>query len=92
MYIAIADRWFGTSLSGADFQSGELSRLVQSAFAKVFARPPRPLTVEESKAMKIAGPLNINTSRARHVWLPIRFEGDRPVISWRDEWSLAEFA
>ena len=33
----------------------------------------------------------INTSQARHVWLPIRFQGERPVIEWRAEWSLDEF-
>ena len=91
LYIAIADRWFGTSLSGPEFESGHLSQLVQSAFGKVFARPAQPLNTAEAEAMKIAGPLNVNTSQARHVWLPIRFDDDRPVISWRDEWSLAEF-
>ncbi|GAA2971843.1 hypothetical protein JOD63_000025 [Microbacterium terrae] len=31
-------------------------------------------------------------SLADDVWLPIRFEGDRPVIEWLDEWSPADFA
>jgi hypothetical protein len=91
LYIAIADRWFGNSLSGPDFESGRLSRLVQSAFGKTFARPKQPLTPEEDKAMAIAGPLNVDTSKAGHVWLPIRFEGERPYIVWRDEWTLTEF-
>ncbi|MBM3874487.1 MAG: hypothetical protein FJ382_12300 [Verrucomicrobia bacterium] len=26
-----------------------------------------------------------------YVWLPIEFEGDRPIISWRDRWDLSVF-
>ncbi len=33
-----------------------------------------------------------DTSVADYVWLPIHFDGDRPYIEWRDEWSLDEFA
>lgn len=91
LYIALADRWFGTSLSGPQFASGEQSRLVQRAFAKRFSRPPLPFTPEEAAAMRIAGPIDINTSLARHVWLPIRFEGERPTIQWQSEWSLADY-
>ena len=29
-----------------------------------------------------------NNSIARYVWLPIEWEGDKPVIRWRDEWTL----
>ena len=29
---------------------------------------------------------------ADYVWLPIRFDGDRPYIEWRDEWTVEEFA
>ncbi len=28
---------------------------------------------------------------SRYVWLPVRFEGDSPVIEWRDEWDLSVF-
>jgi hypothetical protein len=34
----------------------------------------------------------VDTSKSRYVWLPIGFDGDRPVIGWHDEWSLAEFS
>ena len=33
----------------------------------------------------------LDTSRARYVWLPIRFEGERPVIDWHDEWRLEDY-
>jgi hypothetical protein len=91
LYIALADRWIGP-LSGADFESGDLSRRVQSAFGKVFARNGKKLTDAESRTMATAGSLFVNTSRSGHVWLPIRFDGDRPVIEWCTEWTLDEFA
>lgn len=28
-----------------------------------------------------------NTSIARYVWLPIEWEGDKPVIRWQKEWK-----
>lgn len=26
-----------------------------------------------------------------YVWLPIRFEGDKPVIDWQDEWRIEDY-
>ncbi len=26
-----------------------------------------------------------------YIWLPIEFEGDRPIIRWRDQWDLSVF-
>lgn len=90
LYIAIADRWMG-ELDRPGFADGTLSAEVRLAFAKRFARPPQPLTARETELMATLGSLKVNTSQARHVWLPIRFDSDRPVIEWRDEWSLDEF-
>ena len=28
---------------------------------------------------------------SRHLWLPLRFEDDKPVIEWRDSWDLSIF-
>lgn len=89
LYIAIADRWIGPQTS-ADFLSGKQSELVQSAFSKYFEEPRRPFTSDEKVAFG-DGWFRVNTSLARYVWLPIKFDGDRPVIEWRDEWSLDEF-
>ncbi|WP_298195535.1 family 43 glycosylhydrolase [Novosphingobium sp.] len=91
LYIAMADRWMGPQ-SGADFANGDRSRLVQRAFAKDFARPKQPLTAEERRARFELGGLEVNTSQARYVWLPLTFPGGVPRIDWRDEWSLDEFA
>lgn len=32
-----------------------------------------------------------NTAIADYVWLPIRFDGDRVYIDWKDEWSLDDY-
>ncbi len=32
-----------------------------------------------------------NAIDGRHVWLPIRWKDDKPVIEWRDSWDLSEF-
>lgn len=29
-----------------------------------------------------------NAIDGRYIWLPIRFEGERPIIEWKDSWSL----
>jgi hypothetical protein len=26
----------------------------------------------------------------RYVWLPVEWEGDKPVVRWRDRWTLAD--
>jgi hypothetical protein len=32
-----------------------------------------------------------NHADGRYIWLPIQWEGDRPVLKWSDEWSLKFF-
>ena len=32
-----------------------------------------------------------NTAIADYVWLPIRFDGDVPVIDWLDEWRIEDY-
>lgn len=88
LYIALGDRWIGPR-NDASFMSGEATRLVESAFEKMFSIPRQPLTAEEQAALP---PSPLNTSVSRYVWLPIKFEGDKPVIAWHDQWSLDEFA
>jgi hypothetical protein len=89
LYIALADRWMGPQ-SGTEFDSGETSRLVQSAIAKSTALPQQELTNGETSALRLLL-AKLNTSQSRYVWLPIRFENDRPTIEWRAEWTLDEF-
>lgn len=32
-----------------------------------------------------------NPIEAGYIWLPLRFEKDKPVIQWRDRWSMSDF-
>lgn len=32
-----------------------------------------------------------NPIDGRYVWLPLEFEGDKPVLKWQDEWDLSVF-
>ncbi len=93
LYIAMADRWLPEFWGDPQFQSGEMSRLVSSGIDKATSTPPQSMTTEEQIALGKAFALNnVNTSISRYVWLPITFDGDRPVIRWRDEWQLSDFA
>ncbi|HEY1130640.1 MAG TPA: family 43 glycosylhydrolase [Roseateles sp.] len=88
LYIAIADRWL--DLSGPEFESGALFAQVWRIFEKAFASPKQELNDEEQQlARRLFA--TMNTSVSGHVWLPLRFDGDRPFIEWRPEWSLDEF-
>lgn len=78
LLIALADRWL------PDWD--EDAQAVHRVFAALFD----PACSEEEKAAAIAAapPRNDNpdTSKATYVWLPIRWDGDIPVIDWLDEW------
>ena len=89
LYIALADRWMGP-MSDPDFESGKTSQLVRDIFAKRFVTHA-PLTAEETVLQPILE-RPLASANARYAWLPIRFEGDRPVIDWRSDWSLDDFA
>ena len=32
-----------------------------------------------------------NHADGRYIWLPIQWEGDKPILKWMDEWSLQFF-
>ena len=92
LWIAMADRWLPALWDEPSFQSGEFSRLVHSGIVKATAQPRQELTPEERSAlMRVHALKGVNTSISRYVWLPITIEGGRPVIHWREEWSLDEF-
>jgi hypothetical protein len=76
LYIALGDRWLPRyTADGAQ---------AQQAFIEHFA-PGR----DSDEPMEEFA--EVDTSIADYVWLPLVFDGDRPTIVWRDEWSLDEF-
>jgi hypothetical protein len=93
LYIALADRWIPDlpKEDGERFATGDASRERLEAFGKLFTGGK--ISKDEMQSLKdVLGAAAVNTSVASYVWLPIRFDGDRPSIEWRDEWSLSEFA
>jgi hypothetical protein len=36
-------------------------------------------------------PAEQKTWQADYVWLPIRFEDERPIIEWQDSWRVEDF-
>lgn len=92
LYIALGDRWMPdlAEIHGAEFASGDGYRRFERVFAKLFGPAGAALTPEEGAYLQ-SQKEKINTSRARYTWLPLRFDGERPVIDWREHWRLDEF-
>ena len=38
----------------------------------------------------ICATLTGNTAASRYVWLPIEWQGEKPVIRWQKEWRLED--
>ena len=76
LYIALGDRWLPSYLDDS-------SRAID-AFTEHF----RPGHDGDEPIEEFA---EVDTARADYVWLPLRFEGGRVLIDWRDEWSTDEF-
>ncbi|WP_395396500.1 family 43 glycosylhydrolase [Novosphingobium sp. BL-8A] len=92
LYIALGDRWL-PNLAGPAFDDGSMSKDMDSGLTKVMRDRTAKLSAGERTAlMSMMNTEKTNTSIARYVWLPIRFDGERPVIEWHDEWSLDDFA
>lgn len=82
-YIACADRWIPKW--NANIQAKKMFREITKHFRDYVPdtapRYPQPLT-----GMK--NTFNHNTSISQYVWLPIEWEGDKPVIRWHRKWKL----
>lgn len=66
-------------------------------FSSVFPHPTRYglyIAIGDrwmAKTSKVNGKEEAETSEAGYIWLPVRFEGDKAWIEWRDEWTLDEY-
>ena len=85
-YIALADRWMpqwyvrpmaGQILSG-------MERHFRDYKPDTSPKEPAPLPGVLQKH-------NENTYLSRYVWLPVEWEGEKPVIRWRKEWKAEDF-
>ena len=85
-YIALADRWV------PDFVVDEkVHDVLTRAIASNYDRKKYKASLKE-KIFMMRSPLmgRANTSRSNYVMLPIEFEGDRPVIHFKQEWKTNE--
>ncbi len=88
LYIAMSDRWV------PDYPvDAKIADIMERAVAKNYAPDRYSVTPEEQEIFNNSPNLHTaNTSAADYVWLPIDFSGEKPVIHWRDNWTLDEFA
>ncbi|MEV7393016.1 family 43 glycosylhydrolase [Streptomyces sp. NPDC091215] len=77
LYIALADRWLPDVPAHVAKQAPDLFRRM---FAGELVDPDNDLAAVVE-----------DTSVADYVWLPIRFEGDMPILDWHDEWRVEDY-
>lgn len=85
LYVACADRWM------PGWWVPKMSKQILSGMERHFKdykpdtspRTAQPLPEKESRH-------NENTWKSRYVWLPIEWQGDKPVLRWQDEWRVRE--
>lgn len=83
-YIAVADRWMPDALMTAEE--------VDVIYRAIASRSDKSIKVTGKEKMQMIRrmTMQVDTSIADYVWLPIRFEGDMPRIEWWDKWTPAE--
>lgn len=84
-YIACADRWM------PQWYIKPMSKQIISGMERHF-KDYKPDTSPQ-KAAPLPGVEQKhaeNTSISRYVWLPIEWDGDKPILRWRDEWRWEE--
>jgi len=83
-FIAMADRW----LPGYHVDS-RIADLFTRVIACTYEPEKYQATDAERKEMYAGNVLETAETRiADYVWLPIEWEGSRPVICWRDTWAV----
>lgn len=87
LYIAVADRWMPglRELDEEKYDSGQRYRETAFNFVCSFSGDP---DMQAKAKWTVPAP---DTSEAGYVWLPIIFDGERPVISWQDEWRTEDW-
>jgi len=89
LYIALADRWL------PDYMHVPYEKIRDWYYARYHgaSKEQSQVTARELEEHYniILGCMKQDVSRAECVFLPIVFEDEKPLIYWRDAWSLAEF-
>ncbi|MDO4285036.1 MAG: family 43 glycosylhydrolase [Eubacteriales bacterium] len=86
LYIAMADRWV--------LDQERVQQIGKSLPMAAKIRPKQPIDREPKGEPVLPSEertFDDDTSISRYIWLPIEWDGDRPVIRWRDEWCVEDF-
>jgi hypothetical protein len=92
LYIACADRWkpgaFNTWMAG-QYRKMVVNAMKEGGRAYNMMKPDysekEAATLPERKRRHFD-----NTRISDYVWLPIEWQGEKPVIRWRDEWRIED--
>lgn len=85
-YIMMADRWVPDFLLTAEKTASIRRAILANTTGSEKKNLRDTLILLRSP---LVGP--IDTSRARYVWLPFVWEGDRPRLRWRDAWNPEDY-
>lgn len=87
LYVSVADRW----LSDYPMDAARVDMMKRAILA---SREPEKYQItpeEKTEFLKYQTLEKINTSVSDYVWLPVRFEGDKALIEWKDEWRVEDY-
>ena len=87
LYIACADRWRPDAM---DMPYEKYEKLFEAMFNPEMERREEYLQVLSQWRGRHSD-RKANTSLADYVWLPLRFDGDRVLIDWLDEWRIEDY-
>lgn len=82
LYIALGDRWVPGYM---DVPYEEIHKLFELQF-----NPDADKSELEKIDIRIRNPI-CPTQIADYVWLPIRFDGEKALIDWKDEWRIEDY-
>lgn len=91
LFIACADRWKPGRFNA--WMTQQVLKGISKAMQN--ERNSRYMGPDESPkaAIPLSGKVKLyfnNTRIADYVWLPITWEGEKPVIRWKDEWRIED--
>ncbi|MDO3411920.1 family 43 glycosylhydrolase [Saccharibacillus sp. CPCC 101409] len=89
LYIALADRWIPNlpELAGENYATGKGYAETAEIYRKMF-NPDIDFALERPH---YSMDMNIDTSVADYVWLPVRFDGRLAYLDWREEWRIEDY-
>lgn len=90
LYIALADRWMPNlpERLGVEYGNGTGYQKAADIYKGIFDPDTEYVITEENQ---YAVSLDIDTSVADYVWLPVRFDGEMAYLDWKEEWRIEDY-